>query len=398
MLGGIWLGESVLAAGRVTRVWRLTSHISRRFEIIVRWFDTIVAALERQIYAIKEPWGDAGMNMADCACRTEGSSLRPISALWRWYGSSLRKFDTMLASFMRKIRDGTVLAVFGLMICAAAPAQKGINDIVERSENQQIELHKPVKADSLRNDDTLLDGGCKRGEERRSSDLCAQWKAADAAKEAAYWTGETFWLGVGGLAVGFLTLGAACAAAYFAKVAGDSAKKALINSEMPYLAVNLMGSTFSPAHDSEKGSGDLWQITLVNYGNFPAKLTQIELCSNHNSNNDFEPAAGNGLIKLFPDGFIIPPSGEFHIQRYKIEEYDPQISLAIMNGQSIVWLIGLVRYKNLWGDNFITRFSLTYDSERKEVVMRGVHNGSRQEKTNIPVPTEMALARNPYIA
>jgi hypothetical protein len=49
--------------------------------------------------------------------------------------------------------------------------------------------------------------------------LCAQWKAADAAKESAEWAGSTFWLGVAGAAISFLTLLAAGFAAWYARKA-----------------------------------------------------------------------------------------------------------------------------------------------------------------------------------
>jgi hypothetical protein len=57
---------------------------------------------------------------------------------------------------------------------------------------------------------------CEKGEDNRRSDLCAQWKAADAANLAAR---VALWVGVVGLLVGALTLAAAIAAALFARKA-----------------------------------------------------------------------------------------------------------------------------------------------------------------------------------
>ena len=55
---------------------------------------------------------------------------------------------------------------------------------------------------------------CKQGYGNRSSDLCAQWKAADASASAA----DAAWLvGAIGSVIGLLTLGAAAAAAIFAR-------------------------------------------------------------------------------------------------------------------------------------------------------------------------------------
>jgi len=57
------------------------------------------------------------------------------------------------------------------------------------------------------------DEPCEPGDNKRSSDLCAQWKAADAARDTANYTLQLGWLG---LLIGALTLGAAIAAAKFA--------------------------------------------------------------------------------------------------------------------------------------------------------------------------------------
>jgi hypothetical protein len=58
---------------------------------------------------------------------------------------------------------------------------------------------------------------CPQGQDDRNSDLCAQWKAADAAADSAYWTSGTFWIGIVGLVLGAVTMGAAIAAAVFAR-------------------------------------------------------------------------------------------------------------------------------------------------------------------------------------
>jgi hypothetical protein len=63
---------------------------------------------------------------------------------------------------------------------------------------------------------------CKQGEDNRRSDLCAQWKAADAANLAAR---VALWVGIGGLLVGALTLAAAVAAALFARKAALETEK-----------------------------------------------------------------------------------------------------------------------------------------------------------------------------
>ncbi|MCJ2128038.1 hypothetical protein [Methylobacterium sp. E-045] len=60
---------------------------------------------------------------------------------------------------------------------------------------------------------------CEPGEDNRKSDLCAQWKAADAAADSARWTRLTFVASLFGLGIALLTLAAAAAAAIYARFA-----------------------------------------------------------------------------------------------------------------------------------------------------------------------------------
>ncbi|MET3612211.1 hypothetical protein ABID16_000516 [Rhizobium aquaticum] len=66
---------------------------------------------------------------------------------------------------------------------------------------------------------------CRENEDNRSSDLCAQWKAADAAKASVDWARRSYFVSIGGTLIGFLTLVAAAAAAVFAKKAADETKR-----------------------------------------------------------------------------------------------------------------------------------------------------------------------------
>jgi hypothetical protein len=66
---------------------------------------------------------------------------------------------------------------------------------------------------------------CEKGKDNRNSDLCAQWKAADAAEVSADWAGDTFWLGLVGTVFGCFTLIAAALAAYYAKRAAEETKR-----------------------------------------------------------------------------------------------------------------------------------------------------------------------------
>ncbi|MBM6576326.1 hypothetical protein KCP91_08070 [Microvirga sp. SRT01] len=116
---------------------------------------------------------------------------------------------------------------------------------VEMKRRSEVALAKPAKAISVpekptsavvgplwRDTATTSSGAdhvdlkpCKAGQDNRASDLCAQWKAADAAELSAVWTRNTFWVGLLGSVIAFVTLMAAVAAALYAKAASAEAAR-----------------------------------------------------------------------------------------------------------------------------------------------------------------------------
>lgn len=108
----------------------------------------------------------------------------------------------------------------GLILAAASPPKNGDGQQPKQSAQPKVEQSLADMAATLReaNKPSGLEKPCGEGEDSRESDLCAQWKAADAAKSSA----RAAWLfGALGTLIGGLTLAAASAAAVFAKKAAD---------------------------------------------------------------------------------------------------------------------------------------------------------------------------------
>jgi hypothetical protein len=129
-----------------------------------------------------------------------------------------------------------------------------------------------------------VNADCANGNGDRRSEICAQWKAADAAQESAVWAGRTFWLGIFGVLGGFLTLGAATAAAWYAKRAAEytragalEAKRAADAAEIdlrPWISVSV-----HPNFAVTSSSGSLTIsliITMKNVGRTPAQNVRYE--------------------------------------------------------------------------------------------------------------------------
>ncbi|AMK18572.1 MULTISPECIES: hypothetical protein [Sphingobium] len=100
-------------------------------------------------------------------------------------------------------RVGAALA--GLILAGANAPPKQVEQ--PKQAAIQSELSKAVASESTPISSVRIpndrDTGCSKGEDKRESDLCAQWKAADAAREAAEYAWYTMLLGFVGTIIGF---------------------------------------------------------------------------------------------------------------------------------------------------------------------------------------------------
>lgn len=90
-----------------------------------------------------------------------------------------------------------VLAAFGWLNLAAAPHPTGVTQPEKPDTDQAIaaalnKIANTNREEAERAQRSRETEPCEKGEEKRYSDLCAQWKAADAATLAAWLSGASF--------------------------------------------------------------------------------------------------------------------------------------------------------------------------------------------------------------
>ena len=190
------------------------------------------------------------------------------------------------------------LATVGIALIGAAPQnQRGAqSDQQNTTRSTEQSLANIAMAIQEANKAPKPDPGCKPGQDDRSSDLCAQWKAADAAAESATWTFATFILAIFGTVIGAFTLIAAGFAAWYARhaaietrrsadtadignaISADTAKRQL----RAYLGV---AASIVPVRNDERSLSGVRGVTshdirieIKNFGQTPASLlyTRIE--------------------------------------------------------------------------------------------------------------------------
>lgn len=105
----------------------------------------------------------------------------------------------------RDYRRIVILAVGWLVLTAAQQPQNGENAKRARVEQSVTDsLSDIARSQREANKPREQERPCRIGEDNHASDLCAQWKAANAASDAAYWSKMAVLLSVVQLALGAL--------------------------------------------------------------------------------------------------------------------------------------------------------------------------------------------------
>lgn len=231
---------------------------------------------------------------------------------------------------MSKSNWRSVFAAVGLAIFVTSPPQQSSAQQEPNSAKGDTNAGSPsVFIVEKANERPKLNEPCEPGDDDRQSDLCAQWKAADAAYEAALWNGRAYWLGVAGLVVGIVTFASAFAAARYAKRAAEEAKrtadeasaanalaqKSHIESERAWITTEIIFEADTRVTDDALSLEiSIWN---TNIGRTPA----LDVSSNIRIVNAIDPAAPKRILEEMcktslrdrgEDGVVVVPQ-----QKYK---------------------------------------------------------------------------------
>lgn len=199
---------------------------------------------------------------------------------------------------------------------------------------------------------------CNPGDDKRDSDLCAQWKAADAATDSARWTYVGNWIGgVSGLLV-LVALGFAFEAN---KIARDTAKRQLrayltvepggINipeNGMHRVPLNVINNGQTPAYELEHG-GDF----LIIVGD----------------PRQFNPETDGRLGSLGVTDFvastdqILGPQTNQFTYAYLEEELTQPFWDQIFKMEAAIIHYGFFRYRDAFGEQRQTNFAFYHWGE-----------------------------------
>lgn len=288
---------------------------------------------------------------------------------------------------------GIILAI-GLILGAASQPPKADREKPTQSASQQVEQSLADMAASLReaNKPSDLEQPCKEGDNKRSSDLCAQWKAADAARSAA---NATWLFGALGSLIGGFTLAAAWSAAKWARRAAEETKRtadlaelaskdseaaltsALKSAEAAERQVSIAEDTAQrqlrayvtvdhPYINNGPCEGIVleYRITATNDGVTPAK--DFQWASKFTIAFDEE---AEEELKLPWDGVerstaIVGAGKSVHMHGRLPSAITAEYQRRLEDGTARIWAVGEIRYQDIFGQACHTQYRGYYDFMR----------------------------------
>jgi hypothetical protein len=185
---------------------------------------------------------------------------------------------------------------------------------------------------------------CEPGDDQRDSDLCAQWKAADAAANAAWWAAVGTWVSGGS---GLLVLAALYLAFQSNRIAGDTAKRQLrsyVNVSKFEPSAYCVGQAFSTrVHFSNKGQTPAHDVIVRAY------LARRQLPLDTATLGD-QPITGWGSKTTLANGDPLSANVRFG---HSVSEDE----IAAFRDEKIgIYVYGWVSYKDIFGEKHITKY------------------------------------------
>lgn len=263
---------------------------------------------------------------------------------------------------------GIVVTLVGWLALSGQAPNPAAQPDQNKTEANQAQAAQPVAANAQAVEPVQPSEyyrPCEQNGQDHNSDLCAQWKAADAARDAADWTKWGFWAGLAGV-IGLLwtlyyTRGAVVASA----AALEHARKVSRADLRPWLlhsGFEVVRFKNGRSPDGQIAYGLLARMQLINTGKSPA--TNAKLFSDHR----ILPFDGVEVPHFHPGGER-GPSGTIGPGR-PVSGADKVMGPAetddIMAGRSCLWLYAKAEYQAPAheGDDYVS-----------EVCMRIIYNG-----------------------
>jgi hypothetical protein len=193
---------------------------------------------------------------------------------------------------------------------------------------------------------------CQRPDEKRDSDSCAQWKAAEAAADSAWWAARSTWVsGISGLLV-LIALG-------FAFEANRIARRSAHWQLRPYVYLEKCIINPERRRPEERHGVDRAPLTFYfkNFGQTPAKSVTLKAQWSFGGhfNEPFDTDFSNAVEVQLGD---MPPAFVKDYTGYYVLGWAKNLATIVFGGMDTLFVEGILSYLDANGQPYETVFRL----------------------------------------
>ena len=245
-----------------------------------------------------------------------------------------------------------IIAAFGwLSLAASSPPKKSATNNNAAPQDETTKAANTIATAVAKAEETPeKDRGCDQGKDERNSDLCAQWKAADAARDAAKYAFWSLWIGITGTVLLVWTL--------------LETRKAAIREQRAYVRVEP-----APSGSIEAGKPVCIPMNAINYGTTPAvdlSIMSVAVVRPPDWNWSNEPGFDGTADQVRPRATLHPDSPFL----FKVEmdgRLPKPIYESIMEGRAVVFARGTILYRDVFGKKRKTTFQIEFHGRDEEI-------------------------------
>lgn len=256
-----------------------------------------------------------------------------------------RKFTAVFGLMSDSYRRIILAAVGWLILIGAADppkGDKGSNSAISAGDidNAAASISASIKQSVI---PPQKDSGCQDGLEKRDSDLCAQWKAADAARDAARYA---LWsIAIGVIGTGFLL------------VTFRETRRVSRAQLRAYVSIKPMGLTIKDSGAGKqitarlkiKNGGQTPAYRVVWSGNIVALTSEMAVDFFYDSNDEPPPFKD-------PRPTLINSADEIDADLESVDDLLPPDWIMIQAGAKHLYLYGTGEYRDVFHRLHETRF------------------------------------------
>jgi hypothetical protein len=274
----------------------------------------------------------------------------------------------MVSDRSNGIYRGIVVALIGVILIGAAPKDGGKE--ARKNTHTKTEIGKSAPTIAATSTDPvqivqrpIMERPCNEGRDNRESDLCAQWKAADAASKAAWWAAiATFVTAIGTFGLFWqikLTREAVQDTGEATKAMRDANEIARQSNERQlraYLSATPIHTFLTYLGEREGGTLASFKIDVetCNHGLTPAY--DVKVWANFSLvEQPIMPSVTDRYTENLSLSSYVQPNQTININ-FSVEMLFP-LEKLIGNSPTLLLVTGITRYKDVYGIDRHTRFT-----------------------------------------